>query len=134
VWGEVVDGYATGGMTSAESARWFRRAPAEASLRAVPPAPGADVPDWEFGASDFRLPAPEQLAGFPGESVAGPDRAWADLWTANLDQLAAAGVLLTNIHLAALCTACRRDLFYSYRADKTPHRTAAAIRMRHMKR
>jgi hypothetical protein len=39
-----------------------------------------------------------------------------DLWLANRDQLAGAGVPPGSIHLAALCTKCRPDIFHSYRA------------------
>jgi hypothetical protein len=39
-----------------------------------------------------------------------------DLWLANRDQLAGAGVPPGSIYLAALCTKCRPDIFHSYRA------------------
>lgn len=41
-----------------------------------------------------------------------------DLWTANQLQLIEAGVQAENIELAGLCTACRTDLFYSYRKER----------------
>jgi YfiH family protein len=54
-----------------------------------------------------------------------------DLWTANIDQLAAAGVPAERIHAARLCTVHRRDLFFSYRAEGSgTGRTAAVIRAR----
>jgi YfiH family protein len=40
-----------------------------------------------------------------------------DLWTANADQLAAAGVPAHAIATPRLCTGCRRDLFFSYRKE-----------------
>lgn len=41
-----------------------------------------------------------------------------DLTRANRDQLAAAGVSSSRIHIAPLCTMCRTDLFFSYRREK----------------
>jgi YfiH family protein len=43
-----------------------------------------------------------------------PDRV--DLWALSRDQLKAAGLLPDNIEVMGLCTRCRTDLFYSYRA------------------
>jgi len=43
-------------------------------------------------------------------------RPYLDLWRANRDQLAAAGVAPEHIHVAALCTKSHPDLFHSYRA------------------
>ena len=42
-----------------------------------------------------------------------------DLWLANEDQLAEAGVPPAAIHVARLCTRCRPDVFHSYRAAGT---------------
>ena len=54
-----------------------------------------------------------------------------DLWRANLDQLVSAGVPPTQVHVAALCTSTRRELFFSYRAEGAhAGRMAAAIRAR----
>ena len=44
-----------------------------------------------------------------------PDHWMLDLWQANEDSLAGAGVLPESIENARLCTACHPDLFYSYR-------------------
>src|SRR5207237_1150972 len=41
-----------------------------------------------------------------------------DLWTANSDQLLAAGVRPERIHVARLCTKTHADVFHSYRADR----------------
>jgi copper oxidase (laccase) domain-containing protein len=41
-----------------------------------------------------------------------------DLWTANADQLIAAGVPPEHVHVARLCTRTHADVFHSYRADK----------------
>ncbi|HWP99423.1 MAG TPA: laccase domain-containing protein, partial [Vicinamibacterales bacterium] len=52
-----------------------------------------------------------------------------DLWRAISDQLAAAGVDPAAVHVARLCTACRPDLFHSYRRDgPATGRMAGAIR------
>jgi purine-nucleoside/S-methyl-5'-thioadenosine phosphorylase / adenosine deaminase len=50
---------------------------------------------------------------------------WLDLWRANADQLAAAGLRPDAIANARLCTACRGDLFYSYRREGPGLRLAA---------
>ena len=98
--------------------------------------------------------APETLVGAIGPSIgpccyevdepvkecfdaALPDRwpAWAaatapgrwmlDLWQANLDQLAMAGVDPARIDSARLCTSCREDLFFSYRRGRRQGRLVA---------
>jgi YfiH family protein len=56
---------------------------------------------------------------------AGPGKWRLDLWQANTDQLVAAGVRPEAILNARLCTACRRDLFFSYRRDGGGLRLAA---------
>jgi YfiH family protein len=71
-------------------------------------------------------------AAFPGawarwSRAAGPGREghWLlDLWTANADQLAAAGVPGSAILLPRLCTGCRRELFFSYRKEGLAGRLA----------
>ena len=59
---------------------------------------------------------------------AGPDRWMLDLWRANEDLLVEAGIPRAGIANPRLCTACHRDLLYSYRKG---HRgrlvTAAAL-------
>ncbi len=49
---------------------------------------------------------------------------WLDLWAANADQLAAAGVRADAIWSSRLCTGCRRDLFFSYRKEGLAGRLA----------
>lgn len=46
------------------------------------------------------------------------------------DQLRAEGVADRRIETMGICTRCRTDLFYSYRAEKTTGRFAAAIGLR----
>jgi len=53
-----------------------------------------------------------------------------DFWSMSRDQLTAAGVPAHRIHLAKMCTRCRRDLFYSYRRDNVTGRFAAVIGLR----
>ena len=40
-----------------------------------------------------------------------------DLWGISRQQLMDAGLQKENIEVAGLCTRCRTDLFYSYRAE-----------------
>lgn len=40
-----------------------------------------------------------------------------DLWRANYNQLAAAGLSAENIVISGICTACNAGLFFSYRAE-----------------
>jgi YfiH family protein len=47
-----------------------------------------------------------------------------DLWAVSRWQLMAAGLGKDNIELARVCTKCRNDLFFSYRAEKTTGRFA----------
>jgi hypothetical protein len=53
-----------------------------------------------------------------------PGRWWLDLWAANADQLAAAGVPRHAILSPRLCTGCRLDRFFSYRKEGLAGRLA----------
>jgi hypothetical protein len=53
----------------------------------------------------------------PGHSVL-PKKIFLDLVEANRRQLLAAGVTARNIEGSSLCTNCRPDLLFSYRAEK----------------
>jgi YfiH family protein len=55
-----------------------------------------------------------QIAAWFSPSPSG--RPYLDLWRANRDQLAAAGIAPANIHIAELCTRSHPDVFHSYRA------------------
>jgi hypothetical protein len=57
--------------------------------------------------------------GVPGTDPAasGGPSFFLDTWTANADQLRAAGVPASQIHLSRLCTSCHRETFHSYRVD-----------------
>ncbi len=54
-------------------------------------------------------------------------RPYFDFWQISRDQLGACGVLDEHIETMGLCTRCRTDLFYSYRANKVTGRFAAVI-------
>ncbi len=54
-----------------------------------------------------------------------------DLWTANVDQLVAAGVPDAQVHQSRLCTACHSEQFFSYRKEgEGIGRLAGVIRAR----
>ncbi len=53
-----------------------------------------------------------------------------DLWALSKEQLLLEGVLPGNIHVSGICTRCRADHYYSYRANKITGRFAAAIQLR----
>jgi YfiH family protein len=65
----------------------------------------------------------------PGHAPPAP-RAHLDLIAANRAILAGAGVASKNITSAGFCTACRTDLFFSYRGEHTTGRLMAAIGIR----
>jgi hypothetical protein len=55
-----------------------------------------------------------------------------DFWAISSDQLLNAGVLAKNIASSQICTRCRTDEFFSYRAEKTTGRFAAVIGLKQM--
>lgn len=58
-------------------------------------------------------------------SPAGPGKWMLDLWKANEDQLSGAGLAPARIDNGRLCTACRSDLFFSYRRGRGEGRLVA---------
>ncbi|MGB5157927.1 peptidoglycan editing factor PgeF [Desulfobacterium sp. N47] len=50
-----------------------------------------------------------------------------DFWALSADQLSGAGVMPGNIYSCNVCTKCNKDLFYSYRGEKTTGRLATVI-------
>ena len=50
-----------------------------------------------------------------------------DFWSISRDQLAGAGVPVENIEISRICTRCRTDEFFSYRAENNTGRFAAVI-------
>src|SRR5271169_87744 len=65
----------------------------------------------------------------PGHAPPAP-RAHLDLIAANRAILEAAGITSGNISSSRFCTACRGDLFFSYRREQTTGRMMAAIGIR----
>jgi YfiH family protein len=65
----------------------------------------------------------------PGHAPPAP-RAHLDLIVANRSILTGAGIAAKNISSSGFCTACRRDLFFSYRRERTTGRLMAAIGIR----
>ena len=55
-----------------------------------------------------------------------------DFWAISRDQLLDAGVLAKHIESSQMCTRCRTDDFFSYRAEKTTGRFAAVIGLKGM--
>jgi hypothetical protein len=57
----------------------------------------------------------------------GNDRWSLDLVKANRLELLQIGLAEKNVHALGLCTSCRRDLFYSYRAEGRTGRMLSVI-------
>jgi polyphenol oxidase len=80
----------------------------------------AEAPDWfdEFRTGDE--PNPIQWLNMmpPGHQPA-PKNVLLDLREANRAQLLGAGLRAPNIFVSDLCTACRRDLLFSYRKESS---------------
>ena len=53
-----------------------------------------------------------------------------DLWRLTQWQLQEAGLKKDNIEVAGICTRCRTDLFYSYRAEKNTGRFATVVMLK----
>ncbi|WP_321493029.1 peptidoglycan editing factor PgeF [uncultured Desulfobacter sp.] len=62
------------------------------------------------------------------------DRPYFDFWQISRDQLRANDVLDKHIETMGVCTRCRTDLFYSFRANKTTGRFAAVIALKYRDR
>jgi polyphenol oxidase len=60
-------------------------------------------------------------------SPRGKDRWGLDLVSANKIELVQAGLAKGNIHAVGLCTSCRKDLFYSFRAEGRTGRMLSVI-------
>jgi purine-nucleoside/S-methyl-5'-thioadenosine phosphorylase / adenosine deaminase len=75
-----------------------------------------DPESADLGAGSRRLPLFFSQAP-PGHQVSEGPRAYLDLVAVARDQLEHAGVPPAQIHAADYCTACRNDLFYSYRKE-----------------
>jgi YfiH family protein len=83
---------------------------------------GAEVIDAFANANpdlaDEVLVDPELASAGSFRSAVNEGRKHLDLWRANELILAAAGLREEAIEVAQVCTACRRDLFYSHRGEK----------------
>jgi copper oxidase (laccase) domain-containing protein len=53
-----------------------------------------------------------------------------DLWEISRHQLMDAGIREDRIELAAVCTKCRTDLFFSYRGEGTTGRFATIVMLK----
>jgi len=78
----------------------------------------AEAPGWfdEFRTGDEPNPI-QWLNMMPPGHQPPPKNVLLDLRKANRAQLLAAGLHASNISVSDLCTACRRDLFFSYRKE-----------------
>jgi len=78
----------------------------------------ADAPEWfdEFRTGDEPNPF-QWLNMMPPGHQPPPKNVLLDLRKANRAQLLGAGVRASNIFVSGLCTACRRDLLFSYRKE-----------------
>nr|WP_319491532.1 polyphenol oxidase family protein [uncultured Desulfobacter sp.] len=75
---------------------------------------------------NFKREIPEKLWQYKEKA-----RPYFDFWKISRDQLGAHGVLDENIETMGLCTRCRTDLFYSFRANKVTGRFATVIALKH---
>lgn len=75
---------------------------------------------------NFKREIPEKLWQYKEE-----ERPYFDFWKISRDQLGAHGVLDEHIDTMGLCTRCRTDLFYSFRANKVTGRFAAVIALKY---
>lgn len=78
--------------------------------------------EWDGSLDRWFSEAPtvEARNGVPGvdpSALGGGPALFLDTWRANADQLRAAGVPATHIHVSRACTSCYRDVFHSYRVD-----------------
>lgn len=86
------------------------------------------IPSPRFAASRVRRPG--TLLGLqapPGHSLEKASHAHLDLVAAARQQLALAGVRRPRVYVANYCTACRGDLFFSYRREGSRAGRMAAV-------
>jgi polyphenol oxidase len=100
---EVRAAFAEGGRWTAQLGRWFSSTP--------------------VGTPAHGVPGVSPSGGAPSLFL--------DTWAANADQMTAAGVPGSAVHVSRLCTSCHRDVFHSYRVDgPKAGRMAGVIRKR----
>ena len=96
---------------------------------------GCDPEDLRVGISPSLGPCCAEFVNFESEI---PEMYWHhkdpqhrfDLWALSREQLSLEGVLPRNIHISGICTRCRKDNYFSYRASKITGRFAAAIHLK----
>ena len=96
----------------------------EAFLAAIGPSIGPCCYEVDRPVID-RLAAAFPSAWGDWVRAAGPGKWMLDLWAANQDQLKTAGLSKARIDNPRLCTACRMDLFFSYRRGRGQGRLVA---------
>jgi YfiH family protein len=93
---------------------------------------GCDPGDVQAGIGPSLGPCCAEFTNYRDEI---PPELWAykldsvrfDFWAMSRDQLIRAGVPQDQIQVSGLCTKCRTDRFFSYRAEKTTGRFPAVI-------
>jgi YfiH family protein len=96
----------------------------QAFLAAIGPSIGPCCYEVDTPVTD-RLEAAFSDAWRAWVTGAGPGKWMLDLWKANEDQLKEAGLCDAQIDNPRLCTACRADLFFSYRRGRGEGRLVA---------
>ncbi len=95
---------------------------------------GCNPEDLQVGISPSLGPCCAEFVKFTHEI---PERYWHhkdqqnrfDLWALSREQLQLKGVSPENIHVSGICTRCRTDNYFSYRASKITGRFGAAIQL-----
>ena len=75
---------------------------------------------WAVWMGEWFSPSPKGTPrhGVPGAPLPdGVPSMFLDTWAASADQLSAAGVPVSAVHVSRICTSCHRDLFHSYRVE-----------------
>jgi hypothetical protein len=96
---------------------------------------GCDPGDLRVGVGPSLGPCCAEFINYreeipPGLWAYRRDSARFDFWAMSRDQLVRAGVREDRIQVSGLCTKCRTDLFFSYRAERSTGRFAAVIGLR----
>ena len=95
---------------------------------------GCDPADLQVGISPSLGPCCAEFVNFANEI---PETYWHhkdrrnrfDLWALTREQLSLESVLPGNVHISGICTRCRTDTYFSYRAGKITGRFGAAIQL-----
>ena len=99
-------------------------------IAAIGPSIGPDC----FECGEELIPESEKTFGAEAErffrKAETPGKYYGDLWEANRAALSGCGVRPERVTVTDLCTACRPDVFHSYRKTKTPGRMAAFLELK----